>query len=202
MPKYLETICSFLNSKGGYLIFGIDDTRELVGLQIEDSKIDEILLRIDTIILNKRIIGRHVETNEIISVTSKNVLTEFRKNKVGMLFLIIQVKPIKTSDIRFQLENGKTYYRLGASNFVDKTERFFTQSDVENQIATIRQENSENLKNFRKTIENYENEIYNLRKEIKIYDVFMKQFIEHIEYLHHLHHIMRNNVFSCCFKKK
>ncbi len=194
-PKYLETMCSFLNSRGGYLIFGIDDTRELVGLNIETCKIDETLLRIDSIVLNRRIIGRHIGTNDVITLNSKNVTTEFLKNSNGLLFLIIKVTPIRASDIIFQLENGKTYYRLGASNFVDKSERFFTQSDVENQVAVIRQENSDNLKQFRKTIDTYESELHSLRLQIKMYDVFMKQMIERVDF-------SLRNVFCNCFKKR
>jgi predicted HTH transcriptional regulator len=193
-PKYLETMCSFLNSRGGYLIFGIDDTRELVGVTIESCKIDEVLLRIDTIILNRRILGRRVDTNEIITITSKNVTTEFISNSYGKLFLVIKVVPIQMSDIRFQLDNGKTYYRLGASNFVDKNERFFTQSDVENQMAVVRQENSDNLREFRKTIESYETQLHDLRVQIQMYDVFMKQMIRRID-------VSLRSVFCCCLKK-
>lgn len=196
-PKYLETMCSFLNSRGGYLIFGIDDTRELVGVSIDSCKIDEVLLRIDTIILNRRILGRRVDTNEIITITSKNVTTEFISNSNNKLFLIIKVVPIQLTDtntVRFQLDNGKTYYRLGASNFVDKNERFFTQSDVENQMAVVRQENSDNLREFRKTIESYETQLHNLRVQIKMYDIFMKQMIHRIEQSLHF-------VFCCCLKK-
>ena len=193
-PKYLETMCSFLNSRGGYLIFGIDDTRELVGVSIDSCKIDEVLLRIDSIILNRRILGRRVDTNEIITITSKNITTEFISNSNNKLFLVIKVVPIQLSDIRFQLDNGKTYYRLGASNFVDKNERFFTQSDVENQMAVVRQENSDNLREFRKTIESYETQLHDLRVQIQMYDVFMKQMIHRID-------MSLRSVFCCCLKK-
>jgi predicted HTH transcriptional regulator len=57
--KYLETICGFLNTKGGYLIFGIKDNLDLVGLKLPNDSIDQFILRIDNIISGKQMVACH-----------------------------------------------------------------------------------------------------------------------------------------------
>ena len=54
MKKYIESICGFLNSGGGKLIFGIKDNLELVGLNLKSNQIDKCILKIDQIIQNKQ----------------------------------------------------------------------------------------------------------------------------------------------------
>lgn len=39
LPKNLfETVCAFLNTAGGYIILGVNDNREIVGINREDEE--------------------------------------------------------------------------------------------------------------------------------------------------------------------
>ena len=50
--KIEELICSFSNSKGGFIIFGMSDDRKLKGVNIEDD--GEINLKISQIVSNTK----------------------------------------------------------------------------------------------------------------------------------------------------
>lgn len=163
--KYLETICAFLNTKGGFLIFGINDNLDLSGLNITNSDIDKFILKIDNILSTNQIIGR-TNNNKITRLTPKNLSVESIINSSKNKFLIIKVVP--SPDISYQLDNGKKYFRLGASNLFDKEEKFYKQTDFDNAIRNAEKkykiENNNNIKMFQKNVEKNQEEIKKLKE--------------------------------------
>ena len=172
--KYIETICAFLNSSTlnnvSYLIFGVSDTLENVGLKIDQKSLDKFILQLDSIIHLNKIIGIENNTNKFVKINTKTITIKQITSKSSKLFLIVEVK--KTCDnILYQLSNGNIYYRLGASNFWEKTEKIYKESDFENMCKTIKKnadnENKENLVKFKESIKLYENTIKLYKNTIK-----------------------------------
>lgn len=167
MKKYIESICGFLNSGGGKLIFGIKDNLQLVGLNLKSKQLDKCILRIDEIIQNKQIIGIDKSTNKPININPTCIKPISITNNSGKKFLIVNVIP--DENIQYQLLNGKCYYRLGASNYFDRSQLFYTESDYnsrcDNYEKLLEEENQSNIKKFNQIIKNKDEEITKLKKE-------------------------------------
>ncbi len=160
--KYLETICAFLNGQGGYLIFGITDDLVNVGVKLNQSQIDKTILKFDGIISGNKIIGND-QSNNILSLNHSSINTQVIENSRSDKFIIVKVNPNFSNaenKITYRLHNGKTYYRLGASNFYEKNEKFYTQTELDVQIKNLedncKKDNQKNLKLFQQTIEKYD----------------------------------------------
>jgi hypothetical protein len=167
--KYLETICGFLNTKGGYLIFGIKDDLDLIGIKINQKNLDNFILRIDSIIGSSQIIGTDTITNEFVKLQSSNIKVNQMINLTGKKFLVIKI--FSKPNIKYQLANGIIYHRLGASNYFEKTERIFKQADFDNVCKTIQkkaeQENKTNIDLFQKTLKEKNDYIELLNKKVQ-----------------------------------
>ncbi len=162
--KYLETICAFLNGQGGYLIFGIKDDLDNIGIKLNSNQIDKIILKFDGIISGNKIIGND-QSNNILSLNHPSINTQVIINSKSNKFIIVKVKPNPSNaenKITYRLHNGKTYYRLGASNFYEKNEKFYTQTELDVQIKNLedncKKDNQQNLKLFQQTIDKYDKE--------------------------------------------
>lgn len=174
--KYLQTICGFLNSGGGNLIFGIKDNLDLVGLNLKNKSIDKMILRIDAIIRERVIVGINivsdidsnietmVESNKFVLLDSSNIKTRQIITSSNKKFLIIEVIP--KSNTKYQIRGGMIFYRLGASNYYEKTEKIYKQKDFENACKQIEQkansENKSNIKLFQKTLDDKNKKIEEL----------------------------------------
>lgn len=186
--KYLEIICGFLNSKGGNLIFGIRNNLDLVGINILNSSLDTFIVRIDSIIRDKKIIGINNYTNNLVAINSSNITTRQFVNKFKKRFLIIEIKP--NSDIKYQLADGMIYYRLGASNYCEKTEKIYKQHEYENACRIIQNKaNDDNRMNnelFRKTLKDKDKDIKllkdNIKDILKTNSIFEEYLIKLIRY--------------------
>jgi predicted HTH transcriptional regulator len=182
--KYLETICAFLNTKGGYLIFGINDNLNLSGLSIANGEIDKFILKIDNIISTNQIIGR-TNKNTTVRLTTKNLTLETITNSQKKKFVIIKAVP--SPDVSYQLDNGKKYFRLGASNLYDKEERFYKQADLETAIRNAEEkyktENNNNIKMFQENVEKYQEEIKNLKEDNKYLNDQIRNYESEVESL-------------------
>lgn len=194
IPKYVETICGFLNSGGGKLIFGITDNLLLVGLKIDAKEIDNCILCIDDITNNQLIIGTDKLTNGIVYLAPTCIKPYVLTNVAGIKFIIVDVIP--EINVIYQLINGRSYYRLGASNYFNRCQRFYTESDYSARCNTYQQklksENKQNIDTFTKIIKNKEEEITRLEiqnkqllndnKEISIvYDNYIQNTVRYIQ---------------------
>lgn len=128
--KVHPTICAFLNTKGGRLVFGIEDTQRLiVGLPADSKKIDSMLLHIDSIYQSKRIVDDDNNPPPLGHVTTYVVsLSGERK------LLVVDVLPSK--DKVYKIADGVAYFRLSASNY-----RMTTDSTPA-QLASLTAENA------------------------------------------------------------
>ncbi len=207
MKKYIESICGFLNSGGGKLIFGIKDNLELVGLNLKSNQIDKCILKIDQIIQNKQLIGIDKSTNKPININPTCIKPITITNITGKKFLIVNVIP--DENIKYQLLNGKCYYRLGASNYFDRSQIFYTESDYNskcnNYEKILEEENQSNIKKFNQIIKNKDEEITKLKKEniqlindnkeiSNIYNNYIQNTIKYIQ----LQQIPYYNYFKQC----
>jgi len=195
--KYIQTICGFLNSGGGNLIFGIHDNLDLVGLNLKNKSIDKMILRIDTIIREREIIGINIdsnidssnidssnidldiESNEFVLLDSSNIKTRQIITSSNKKFLIIEVIP--KSNTKYQIRGGIIFYRLGASNYFEKTEKIYKQNDFENVCKQIQQK--ANIKLFQKTLDDKNIQIKELNYKLtKLEETILihKTYIENI----------------------
>jgi len=128
--KVHPTICAFLNTKGGRLIFGIEDSQRLiVGLPADSKKIDSMLLHIDSIYQSKRIVDDDNNPPPLGHVTPYIVsLSNERK------LLVVDVLPSKEKI--YKIADGIAYFRLSASNY-----RMMADSTQAQQIATLTSDN-------------------------------------------------------------
>ncbi len=166
--KYVETICGFLNTGGGYLIFGIADNLDTVGINIGQKRLDKFILKIDEIIRSNKIIGSNNETKEFVKLSNTNIITKLITNKANNKFLIIQIIP--EPNIKYQLADGKIYYRLGASNYFEKVEKMLTQSEFDyeckNIIKKANDENKINIQLFQETLGEKNKQIEELNNKL------------------------------------
>ncbi len=162
--KYEETICGFLNSGGGKLIFGISDDLQLIGLNLNSKEIDECVLSLDNIIRYNRIVRNdsNLKTINPSSIKISQIVNITRKK-----FLIVTV--ISEENVKYQLKNGRIYFRLGASNLFQKTEKFYSQQDFDLKCShyekTAAKENEENIIKFRKIVSDNNDKLNKLKSE-------------------------------------
>ncbi len=206
--KYLQTICGFLNSGGGNLIFGIRDNLDLVGLGLKNKFIDKMILRIDSIIAEKQIIGVDKDTEEYVFLDSSNIKPRQLITKLDKRFLIIEI--VSKPNIKYQLVGGMVYYRLGASNYFEKSVKLYKENDFETACKNIKkkaeQENTSNIKLFQKTLEEKNNDVKILNEKINeleeknlIYQTHLKNSINIIN--HNFNDIENNNLLNVILKR-
>lgn len=111
--KIIQTICAFLNTKGGYMIFGVNNDREITGVGLKGY--DGFALKIDDIYHRNLITQEDGRTIDPKTITINLIKTQGDKN---------------ICVIRVRTEKGKTYciakdntvwYRLNASNYKCRT---------------------------------------------------------------------------------
>ncbi len=129
--KIIPTICGFLNTDGGYLIFGVDDTTlEITGLKATTKEVDIFILdNIDKIFHNSVIINKDdFTTLKPHNLTSKVL---WKNNKV---IVIVTVSP--DEGIQYQVDNGTMYYRANASNLKVRTDKMYNEFSVNSMLQS------------------------------------------------------------------
>jgi predicted HTH transcriptional regulator len=166
VDKLLNTICAYLNSEGGHIIFGVlDRTLEVIGMDINYKECDNwVLNNIDGIFHYQRIIYK--ETN--LGIDSKYIKSEIVKRNNGKYIIVITVKPC---DEQVQIHNGVIYYRLNASNMKLRTQKIY----IEEQMTAL-------LYNQRKVIEkDYKYAISSFSTEIKKQSSLIKRLEKNVD---------------------
>lgn len=121
--KMHETICAFLNSAGGYLMYGIQDSGKILGISRDEA--DKILLRADDIFHTSKILN---------TVTGKPPAVSSIRGSVMRLCTQINNRPHPTERFlailtvinpdhnqTYRMTNGDIIIRLSASNFRSKS---------------------------------------------------------------------------------
>jgi len=192
--KYLETICGFLNTNGGYLIFGIKNNLQMTGITLDTPKLDKFILRFDSIISQKIIIGidKNKNTHFLTPINLKTNLI-FKQNKK---FLLISIKP--DNNITYQFRNtGIIYYRLGASNYSEKNEKFYSSEEHLNSCNIIKHnlesQHNENTRIFKQCILDLKNELHSKNLSLDLYNTYIKNSLLHSQ---NNHIILYNNQYN------
>jgi hypothetical protein len=116
---------------------------------------------------------RNMDTGEMTYLSFENIHPTRYRNSSGKIFVVVEAKPSATSTFRFkyQLVNGRVFYRLGASNYFEKTERVYKQSDYESQFrnmeSNFNQENLNNISLFEKALQEKEEKLSLLSSELQ-----------------------------------
>ncbi len=120
--RIVQTICAFLNSNGGYIVCGIrDENRALIWLDLTPEQLDDILLRIDNIYH-----GKMIYTTDFEDIKIHNIQTKVLE-KDGKYLIIVKAVP----DIGKEYRTYEyKWYRLNASNYAEKMEKFFRAKDI------------------------------------------------------------------------
>ena len=185
--KYIETICAFLNTNGGYLIFGIKDNLDLIGITNNQKDIDKFICMIDQIISNSMIL--QTKDNIITNLSSKNIKARLLINNYNKKFIIIKVE--NDIDTKYQLQSGLMCHRLNASIYYEKNEKIYKQYEIDNITKLLTEkyikENSKNIEIFKKNNHQMKNIIQN--NELLIQSLLYDKEI----YKKHLECVVKNN---------
>ena len=107
--KCILTICAFLNTKGGHIVFGVEDKgRRIIGINTYD--IDNHLRWVDHIYHQSLILDS--DDRQLFPGTVEGHLLEVRP---GIHVFIITVAP--TTGKKYKCSDGSVWYRLSASIF-------------------------------------------------------------------------------------
>lgn len=106
-----RTICSFLNAKGGYIVFGVEDKeRRIVGINVSSSELDEYLLWFDSFYHVRRITESSGEPLSPGVIEAKIVHVNPTKS---VIVAIIKPRP----NVTYKCNDGTAWYRLAASAY-------------------------------------------------------------------------------------
>jgi predicted HTH transcriptional regulator len=107
LDKYRQTICAFLNTNGGHIIYGVSNDCSITGCNIKQTEIDNILLFVDSLYeILKKSDGNHIEQN-----TLKVRIDEIAKN----IYIII-ISCYREDKYIYQFLSGESWTRINASN--------------------------------------------------------------------------------------
>ena len=123
LSKYRETICAFLNTNGGHIIFGILDNGVINGSPLLDNEKDKILLYVDSMytIIKK-------PTGENIPIDSVKVYFE----EIAKDLFIIIISCYRKDDSVYQCLSGDSWIRMNASNMKNSYGKLYNVQDVLN----------------------------------------------------------------------
>lgn len=112
--KIIATLCAILNSGGGYLIIGIEDTtRRIVGIK-SDKCMDNFLLMLDSIYHHN-----HIKKKSGIPIPIGTITSRVARAAEDKEILIVTLIP-EQNEI-YTVKDGTVWYRLAASNFKQTT---------------------------------------------------------------------------------
>jgi len=107
LDKYRETVCAFLNTSGGHIIFGITNDCVIIGNYLNQKDIDSIMLFADSIYtILKTVDGQNIKPG---SITVKF-------EKIARDLYIIIFTCIRYENVKYQLVSGDSWVRMNASN--------------------------------------------------------------------------------------
>jgi hypothetical protein len=112
--KLYETVCAFLNSKGGYLIVGIHDNGTIMGMRRKDC--DIVLLRADSTIHTRRVVERDTARNISCDTLCAYTVPVVGADADDLFVVVLRVQSADHNQI-FRMYNGDILIRLSASNY-------------------------------------------------------------------------------------
>ena len=183
MYKYKETICAFLNNKVPfYLIFGIKDNLDIVGLHTNNTIIDQFICKIDGIISGGTIISNKDEISSKLTPDTIKVTHIITKSNKKILMICVNPDP----QLNYQLSNGTIWYRLNASNYSDKAEKMYNHTQINDMIKQKENIaysfNSSNIKIFCESLNKKDEEILKFKTEISDKDKTIENLLTELTF--------------------
>ncbi len=180
--KIPETLCGFLNTQGGNMIFGIRDDGYITGLSCGRKIIDDFLLHIDRI-FHEAVI-RATDTFERVHPSC--VRTEVLTCHNGKPVVVVTVTP--ALDTQYQTKEGGVWYRLNASNYkITGSDQLYTEAEVRSKIAQTRKfmlkEFDNAVQNFRVQAKENDIKIRSLERTLLTETSASKESSQQIEWL-------------------
>lgn len=123
--KIIATLCGLLNSGGGYLVIGVEDsTRLIVGIRT-DKSMDNFLLMLDSIYHHHHL--KKVDGTPVPLGTIRSGVVQAANNKE---LLVVTATPEPGE--KYTVKDGSIWYRLAASNFKQTTlPTIYTEKEVD-----------------------------------------------------------------------
>jgi predicted HTH transcriptional regulator len=141
--KYRETICAFLNTNGGHIIYGILDNCIINGCTLDQLEKDSILLFVDGIYtILKNTDGENISKEKI-----KVCFEEIAKN---VYIVIISCYRNETDINTYQFLSGDSWTRMNASNMKTNIGKLFTVHDVSTIKLRLYNRCEETIKKYKK----------------------------------------------------
>jgi predicted HTH transcriptional regulator len=120
--KYRETMCAFLNTNGGHMIFGILNNCVISGCILSESEKDNILLFIDsTFTILKNCNGENM---------SKDIIKVYFEEIAKNLYIIIISCYKSDNTYKYQFLGGDSWIRMNASNMKRNCSKLYSAHDV------------------------------------------------------------------------
>lgn len=167
--KYYETICSFLNASGGYLIFGIrDNDRSIQGTKMDSKQIDQFLLFVDNLTNVIRYQSNRV-TNEDSNACqftegqqctiSQNVLFKTRIEQIAKSYYICIISCHPELNKKYCLSDGSVYTRTNAGTQKSKTiGKIYTQQAID---GLLKEKDIQHQKQLKEVVIQISDTLYN-----------------------------------------
>jgi len=168
IDKIYETVCGFLNHKGGYIVIGVTDKLEILGIRKRGKELDRFLLRIDDIYHTSLIMregGKELSPQAIqVSLVTRD--------KCALLCITVRPEP----GVSYQMKDGAKYIRLSASNHCINVAQFYTKKQVIGLLASYAEKQKVHQ---RCIIENLEDTVATMKDELtEIKDLLYKRILE------------------------
>jgi predicted HTH transcriptional regulator len=121
--KYRETMCAYLNTNGGHIIYGILDNCIINGCSLTDNEKDSILLFVDgTFTIMKTTNGNNISKDKI--------KVEFEEIAKDIYIIIISCYKTKDDNNNYQFLGGDSWIRMNASNMKTSYGRLYSVNDI------------------------------------------------------------------------
>lgn len=127
IAKFRETICAFLNGNGGYIVAGVRDDRQIVGIDVA-KHLDLFKRNIDDTFHQKVVMK---EDGGLLAPGTVTVDTVPCAN--GKTIIVVKVVP--EENCSYVTNAGEKFVRLNASNYRISQERYLPESLVKAKVA-------------------------------------------------------------------
>jgi hypothetical protein len=122
LDKYRETVCAFLNTAGGHIIFGITNDCVIIGNYLTQKDIDTIMLFADSIYTI-------LKTVDGINIKPGSITVKFEKIAKDIYLIIFTC--IRYDNVKYQLVSGDSWIRMNASNKKVNENKLYQQQQLD-----------------------------------------------------------------------
>ena len=143
--KYYETICSFLNTLGGYLIFGVrDDNRMIQGMKMTPKQVDLFLQFVDSLYNVVREQSNEYDNDK--QIEHRGILFKTRIEQISKSYYVCVISCHPEENKKYCLSDGTTFTRTNAGTQKLKSiERMYSQKSIDKLLSTQKEEFSKRL---------------------------------------------------------